>query len=395
MCYAIPGEVIKINGDTVTVEYFGQKKNVRNEFYKLELGDYVYAQGGLVIQKISAEEAIPTLEIWHEFFVKLQEIDLRITDKPKNLYQRANHIRRKNIGNSCCIHGIIEFSNYCRCNCLYCGIRKGNNQLKRYRMSAIEIVNACDYAVNELNFKALVLQSGEDLWYDGKMLVHIVEEVRKRCPVLIVISIGERDIETYRKLYQAGARGVLLRFETSRRDLYERIKPDHHLDDRLNQIGRLRGLGYLVMTGFLIGLPGQTEQDILNDIRLTNSLKPEMFSFGPFIPHPQTPFSDASPPPLELVLQTIARCRILYPKALIPVTTALETLNKKDGARKGLLSGANSIMINLTPERYRNFYEIYPDRPDLKIDIKSRINRVIKLLQEIGRAPTDLGLSEL
>jgi biotin synthase len=394
MCYAIPGKVAEINGNIVIVDYFGERKKARNEFFDLTPGDYIYAQGGFVVQKIPQEEAIPILETWREFFFKLQEVDLQLTREPKTLYEQANYIRQKHLGNSCCIHGIIEFSNYCRNNCLYCGIRKDNKNLQRYRMSVEEIVEACSYAVNELGFKALVLQSGEDMYYTQEILVDIIEKIRKTSPALIVLSIGERDISTYESLYQAGARGILLRFETSNPVLYEKYKPGHYLEKRIKLINELREMGYLIMTGFLIGLPGQTEADILNDIELTGSLGAEMFSFGPFIPHPHTPLHDANPPSLDLVLTTIARARILYPEAKIVVTTALETLDKENGARLGLTSGANSLMINVTPKKYQKLYEIYPNRPEIDITVNERIKSVLDLLHSLGRAPTDLGVGE-
>jgi len=395
MCYAIPGKVVEINNNIVTVDYFGEKKKARNEFYELLCGDYVYAQGGFVIQKIPEDEAIEILNTWQEFFFKLQETDLRLTREPKGLHQIANSIRQKYHGNSCCVHGIIEFSNYCRNNCFYCGIRKDNKKLQRYRMDIDEIVDTCDYAVNKLKFKALVLQSGEDLWYDEDKLVDMVKKIRNKCAVLLVLSIGERDIKTYKKLYQSGVRGVLLRFETSNPGLYERYRPGYNLEDRISLIKELREMGYLIFTGFLIGLPGQNEQDILNDIHLTNSLDAEMFSFGPLIPHPETPFRDVRPVSLELVLNTIARARILYPRAKILVVTALETLDKEDGARQGLLSGANSLMINVTPQRYQKLYDIYPVRAGSDEEINTRINNLLQLFYSLGRAPTDISLSEL
>lgn len=393
MCYAIPGKVIEINKNIITIEYFGTEKKAKNEIYELKLGEYVYAQGGFVIQKIPSNEAVPILDTWREFFFKLQETDLRLAREPKNLYQIANSIRQKYLGNSCCIHGIIEFSNCCRNNCLYCGIRKDNSQIKRYRMTPEEISNTCEYAVNELGFKALVLQSGEDLYYDDKKLTDIIQKIREKCAVLLTVSIGEREIEIYKKLYSAGVRGILLRFETSNESLYKKLKPDSMLKNRISLIEKLRDIGYLIITGFLIGLPEQTEQDILNNIELTASLGAEMFSFGPFIPHPQTPLRDINIPTLDSVLTTTARARILYPESKILATTALETLDKTDGARLGLLSGANSLMINVTPEKYRNFYEIYPNRAGTGIKINERISSALNLLQEIGRAPTDLGLN--
>ena len=393
MCYAIPGKVVEINDKIVTVGYFDERKKARNDFYQdLAPGEYVYAQGGFIIQRVAEQEALKILTTWQELFEKLKETDLRLAREPKGLHQIANATRQKHLGNSCCIHGIIEFSNYCRQNCLYCGIRKDNAKLTRYRMSQEEIIQACGYAVNELKFKALVLQSGEDLWYDAEKLSYVVEELMRRNPVLLILSIGERDIEVYKKLYQAGARGALVRFETSNPDLYEKYRPGRTLKERLALIKELQAIGYLIFTGFLSGLPGEDEQDVLNDIELTHSLNPEMFSFGPFIPHPETPLKNALSPSLESTLNTIARARILHPEARILVTTALETLDKDQGARKGFLSGANSLMINLTPKQYQDLYQIYPQRAGTEKEAKDKIEEVLDLLTSIGRAPTDLGL---
>lgn len=391
MCYAIPGKVVEIEDSFVTVDYFGEKRKAKNDFYKLSLGDYIYAQGGFVIQKILPQEAEETLKVWKELFFRLQKRDLKLTQKPKNLYQIANSIRHKKLANSCCIHGILEFSNFCRNDCFYCGLRKSNFNIKRYRMDIEEIFNACRYAVEELKFKAIVLQSGEDLWYTEERLKEIVKKITKNLAVLLILSIGERDLKLYEELYREGARAVLLRFETSNEKLYEKYRPYHHLRDRINLIKNLKDLGYLIFTGFLLGLPGQSKKDILNDIRLTGDLKPEMFSFGPFIPHPDTPLGTSLKPSLEWILEIIARTRIKYPYSRILVTTALETLDRRNGLRLGLLSGANSLMINLTPEKYRLLYEIYPERAGLDLTVEERINSVIKLLQSLGRAPTDLG----
>ncbi|MDP2940343.1 MAG: [FeFe] hydrogenase H-cluster radical SAM maturase HydE [Candidatus Omnitrophota bacterium] len=392
MCYSIPGKILEIKDNIVTVDYFGERKKAKNEFLDLSIGDYIYAQAGFVIQRITANEASASLETWKELFFKLREIDLRLAKAPKNLYQIANNIRQKHLGNSCCVHGIIEFSNYCRNDCLYCGLRKSNSSLSRYRMSPDEIIAAVELSAKELGFKALVLQSGEDLYYDDDMLVGIIKGILKKNAVFLSLSIGEKDIVTYKKLYEAGARGLLLRFETSNPSLYSKMRPGFFLENRLELIKQLRKMGFLIMTGFLIGLPQQSEQDILKDIEQTHSLGADMFSFGPFIPHPQTPLENSVSPSLGLVLNTIAQARILNPEAKILVTTSLETLDKENGARLGLLSGGNSLMINLTPEKYRKLYEIYPNRAGIDLDLKKRINQVVELLHSLGRAPTDLGI---
>lgn len=392
MCYAIPGKVIELGGKIATIEYFGEKRKAYTDLVKLSLGDYVYAQGGFVISKMPETEALEILKDWKELFFKLQETDRKLSNSPKTLYERANAIRQKYQGNSCCVHGILEFSNYCKNNCLYCGIRKDNQNITRYRMSIDEILSAVDYAVNKLGFKALVLQSGEDDWYDEEKLYTIVTEIRKRCPVLIFLSIGERDINIYKRLFEAGARGALIRFETCDEKLYTKIKPDSSFSNRLNLIKSLKEIGYLIITGFLVGLPGQKAKDIINNIKLTDSLGAEMFSFGPFIPHPQTPLGNTSPPKLTSMLNAIANARLMYPESKILVTTALETLDKNEGAKKGLMAGANSLMINITPIKYRKLYDIYPNRAGIEDDTAAKIDSVLKLLYSLGRAPTDLGL---
>ena len=392
MCYAIPGKVVEINDKIVTVEYFGEQRKARNEFYDLKLDEYVYAQGGLVIQKMSEREALPVLESWKELFFELQEIDIQMAKNTKTLYDKANAVRHKHLGNACCVHGIIEFSNYCKNNCLYCGLRKDNTKIKRYRMEVDEIVKTAENAINNLGFKALVLQSGEDDYYTAEMLEKAVKQIMSKNPILLVLSIGERDISVYRRLYGAGARGVLLRFETSDPELYKKMKPESDFDKRIELIKQLREMGYLIFTGFLVGLPGQSEEILVKDIELTDSLGADMFSFGPFIPHPQTPLADAGAPSIDTALNAIARARLISPEAKILVTTAMETIDKQDGAKLGLMSGGNSLMINLTPEKYRKFYEIYPDRAGTDTAVEKQIQDVLDLLRRLGRAPTDLGI---
>ncbi|MFH0807516.1 MAG: [FeFe] hydrogenase H-cluster radical SAM maturase HydE [Elusimicrobiota bacterium] len=392
MCYAIPGKVVEINDKTVTVEYFGEKRKARNEFYDLKLGEYIYAQGGFVIQRMSEREALPVLESWKELFFELQEIDAKLAKNTKSLFDKANAVRHKHLGNACCVHGIIEFSNYCKNNCAYCGLRKDNAKIERYRMSVDEIVETAENAINKLGFKALVLQSGEDDLYTDEKLVEIVKRIMSKSPILLILSLGERIRETYQKLYKEGARGVLLRFETSNPELFKKLKPESDYDKRIELIKNLRDMGYLIFTGFLVGLPGQEEADLINDIELTNSLGTDMFSFGPFIPHPQTPLADAKLPTMDIVLTAIARARILNPEAKILVTTAMETLDKENGAKLGLMSGGNSLMINLTPQKYRKYYEIYPDRAGTNKEAVKQVEETLELLRLIGRAPTDLGI---
>ena len=426
MCYAIPGKVERISGNSATIDYFGEKRSAFLGLAEgISEGDYVYAQGGFVVQKVGKKHALENLGIWKELLAKLKKIDEQSLQKTKKtedrrfdsilenalagnapdfsettclletedetkleeLFKTANSIRNKKLQNSCCVHGIIEFSNFCRNDCAYCGIRNGNEKLQRYRMSIDEIVSAADYAVNKLGFKALMLQSGEDSFYTEEKLVEIVEKIRKRCGAIIFLSVGEIGKGAYKKLYAAGARGVLMRFETSNAELYARLHNGAKLDDRLRAIREVSEMGYVVATGSLVGLPNQTKEDLANDILLAKKLNAEMFSFGPFIPTENTPLEGKEKVPVEDVLKVLAVARLVSQDAKILITTALETIDE-NGARKGLLAGANSLMINVTPEKYRKLYRIY-DGKEKGEGVKRKIAKTIKLLNGLGRAPTD------
>ena len=301
----------------------------------------------------------------------------------------ANNFRQKEHDNACCVHGIIEFSNHCQSDCHYCGIRKSSD-IGRYRMGPDEIIESARHAVKELGFKALVLQSGEDFSYDDDLLEHIVKEIRK-LGVLIFLSIGMRDKPTYERLYKAGARAVLLRFETSDPALFSRMRPGTRLEERLGLIRELGSMGYLVATGFLIGLPGETSQTIADNILLTRSLGADMYSFGPFIPAKGTPLEDYNIVDRDIALKTIAACRLADKRSKILVTSALETIDMNT-KKQGLLAGANSIMVNVTPEKYRKLYTLYPNRAGSNASVEENIKETVELLYSIGRAPTDLGV---
>src|SRR3972149_453192 len=415
MCYTIPGKIVEIEKRLLLVDYFGELKRVVNEFDEpLKRGDYIYAQSGLVVQKISKKEALLVLEEWKELFFKLKEEDLRLTqpkevpsragvrsileksgtslkkkellsllkltdkEEQEALFQRANALRQERLQNACCVHGILEFSNYCRNLCTYCGIRSTRSKLERYRLTPDEIVQIAEDAVNRLGFKALVLQSGEDIWYSDEKLLEIVRRIRERCGALLFLSIGTRSLECYTALYEAGARGVLIRFETSNPRLYARFHsgPKADLKYRLELLKHAKQLGYIIITGSLIGLPGQTEEDLVNDILLAKSLGTEMYSFGPLIA--TTKRSDASRGDIATVMKVLAVSRLADPNARILVTTALETLDE-EGRRLGLLAGANSLMLNVTPPACRKRYAIYPNRAGNEISVEQNIQKTREL----------------
>jgi len=421
MCYAIPGQITEINGKTVTVDYFGEKKTAINELSKIRIGDYVFAQGGFLISTVEEKEARETLAAWEELFFALKKTDIRISrlvrgaegidkkfsailDKAAEgrqlksdellrllkaedhkeldmLYKTANFLRQKHLTNACCVHGIIEFSNCCQNDCAYCGIRR-SSEIKRYRMSDEEILATAAEAIDKYGFKALVLQAGEDPAFPVDRIAALIKEIKARHAVLIFISVGEVGKEGLAKLYQAGARGLLARFETSNPAHRSNLHPGDKLQDRIDELKHAYELGYLILTGGLIGLPTQTEVDLLNDILLAKELHTEMYSFGPVLP---------DGPPTSLVLKTLAVARIVDPMAKILVTTGFETLDPA-ARRLGLLAGGNSVMLNVTPLKYRKLYGIYPDRAHVEEEIGDQIKETLDLLRSLGRAPTDLGI---
>jgi biotin synthase len=423
MCYTIPGKVVEISGKTAIIDYFGEKRKALNELADLKVGDYIYAQGGFVINTLPEAEALQVLDDWRDIFFALQRTDVRLSrlkldgtgvdqsfvrilDKAAEakpltreelltlihakdkkelnlLFKVANFLRQKHLKNACCVHGIIEFSNYCSNDCEYCGI-KNSLDIPRYRMTDDEILEAVDEAVNKYGFKALVLQSGEDPEFPANRLAKVIKEIKKRYAVLIFISVGEIGRQGLQELYDAGARGILIRFETSNPTLYSKLHCGDKLEDRLDDIRDAHKIGYLILTGGLIGLPGQTEEDLLNDILLTKELHAEMYSFGPVLPNgPET----------DLVLKVLAISRIVDPtNAKIVVTTGFETL-EKNARSLGLMAGANSMMLNVTPMKYRKLYNIYPNRAHEDEEIDKQVKEAVDLLYSLGRAPTDIGVS--
>jgi biotin synthase len=431
MCYAIPGNVKVIAEDYVTIEYFGEERKARNDFYNLQVGDYVYAQGGFVVQKIDEKDAEEILATWKELFFKLKETDARLSrlynDKPNLdkgflriidratygrsishdealrlllsedndeqdvLFKSANFIRQKFLGNACCVHGIIEFSNICKSQCAYCGINSENTTLKRFRLKPEEILDVVEDAVKRFGFKGIVLQSGEDLTYGSEEILYLVKKIRENFPVFIFLSIGEREEELYRKAYDAGARAVLFRFETSDHNLYSKLHPHSSLKERIRYLDLFKDIGYLIATGSLIGLFGQKAESVIDDFIFAKELGCDMYSFGPFIPHPDTPLSDYNAPGVEYVLKALSVLRLIDPYGNILVTTALESLSPQ-ARHQALMGGANSIMLNLTPKDYVELYDIYPQRATVDVSIEDQIEDALKLLKTIGRAPTDLGV---
>ncbi|MEN6461332.1 MAG: [FeFe] hydrogenase H-cluster radical SAM maturase HydE [Syntrophomonas sp.] len=275
------------------------------------------------------------------------------------LYSAADRVRQRYVGDEVHLRGLIEFSNYCRKNCFYCGIRRGNHNADRYRMNSEEILITVGQAV-QLGYRTVVLQSGEDMYYTVDKLEHLIKQIKQQFDVAITLSIGERPRQEYERLYKAGADRFLLRFETSNPQLYAQLHPDSRFDERMNILGWLKEIGYQVGSGIMVGLPGQTVDDLASDILLFKELDLDMVGIGPYICHQDTPLVGSPDGTVEMTFKVVALTRIVTRNTHIPATTALATLRPADGREKALQLGANVVMPNVTPVRYRALYELYP-----------------------------------
>ena len=288
------------------------------------------------------------------------------------LWARADRVRRENVGDEVHLRGLIELSNHCVRQCAYCGIRAGNQALERYRMSEVEIMECVRGAV-ERGYGTVVMQAGEDPGITGPWLADVVARIKRETPLAVTLSLGERSVDDLRAWRDAGADRYLLRFETSNRSLYDLLHPPRPgpTAHRLAQLREIRALGYEIGSGVMVGLPGQTCEDLATDLALFRELDLDMIGVGPYIPHPDTPLgaADASAgaddqvPNTELMgYKAVALTRLVCPQANIPSTTALATVSGDASRQVGLERGANIVMPNLTPAQYRVKYEIYPSK---------------------------------
>jgi biotin synthase len=302
----------------------------------------------------------------------------------ETLYDMADKIRKKYVGDEVHLRGLIEFSNYCRNNCLYCGIRRDNTKLVRYRMDLDEIVDTAVFA-QKLGYKTVVLQSGEDLYYTVDKLEYLIKSIKARADVAITLSIGERPREEYERLYVAGADRFLMRFETSNRMLYHKLHPDSSFDRRMESLKWLREIGYQVGSGTMVGLPGQTIEDIAEDILKFKELDLDMVGVGPYICHNDTPLAGSANGDVEMTLKVIALTRIVTRDSHIPATTALATLRPADGREKALQCGANVVMPNVTPMKYRPHYALYPSKICINEKAEQCFTCIHRRIFSIGR----------
>ncbi len=284
---------------------------------------------------------------------------LASAEREEELAAAADRVRREYVGDGVHLRGLIEFSNICRRNCMYCGLRRDNGKLERYRLEPGEILALAKKAKG-YGYRTVVLQSGEDGYFDVARLVVILREI-KELDLAITLSIGERTYEEYKALHEAGADRFLLRIETTDAELYEKLDPGMSHGNRLRCLKDLKDLGYEVGTGTLVGLPGQTLESLAEDILFYQSMDADMLGIGPLIPNGDTPLGGAPAGDFHLTRRMVALLRLLLPEANLPATTAVET--RMPGGREIMLaSGANVVMPNVTEGEYRRKYALYPGK---------------------------------
>lgn len=301
----------------------------------------------------------------------------------KTLFGLADEMRYKNCGDVVHLRGIIEFSNCCRRDCYYCGLRCSNDKVERYRMEEDELIEAT-VGVKEIGFYTVVLQSGEDSYYSAEMLSRVIKAVKGDGSIAVTLSIGERIEKEYRLFKDAGADRFLLKHETSDEKLFKRLRRGMELKERLECLKILKRLGYEIGSGNIVGLPGQTLESIAEDILLFQKLEVDMVGIGPFIPHPDTPLGCCARGSLELTLKVLAVTRLVLPKANLPATTAIATLHQS-GYELALNCGANVIMPNLTPMKFKNKYQIYPNKKGSDLEAAKLTQKILDIINSMGR----------
>ncbi len=342
------------------------------------------------------------MKLNHETIVSwLQETD---KEKLEELYTEANKIRKEMVGDEVHLRGLIEFSSYCSRKCTYCGLNSFRTDISRYRMNRNEILS-CAKEAEEFGYGTVVLQSGEDYGITTTWMENLIQDIKNETSLAITLSLGERSDEELEIWRKAGADRYLLRFETSNPELYQKIHPDvsdEKIGDRMTKLQTLRKLGYEVGSGVMIGIPGQTWDMLAQDIEMFKELNLDMIGVGPFISHKDTPLGKKPefapqkqqvPNNEEMAYKVIALTRIICPKANIPSTTAIATLNKASGRENGLNRGANILMPNMTPRKYRALYEIYPAKACLdETSVECRgcmSGRIKKIGRTIGKGRGD------
>nr|WP_315024689.1 [FeFe] hydrogenase H-cluster radical SAM maturase HydE [uncultured Aminipila sp.] len=317
-----------------------------------------------IIDKLYLERRLEPLE-----FRKLLEIeenqryDFEEKDKISTyLFEKARKVRQEHYGNKVFTRGLIELTNYCKNDCYYCGIRRSNSNVFRYRLEKGDILSCCETGYS-LGFRTFVLQGGEDRYYTDKIMTDIIYTIKSQYPdCAVTLSLGEKEYETYKAYFDAGADRYLLRHETSNPEHYRKLHPgEMSLSHRKKCLEELKGIGFQVGCGIMVGSPFQTIDNLVEDLIYMKELSPHMVGIGPFIRHHDTPFAKENSGTMEQTLFLLGLIRLMLPKVLLPATTALGTINPK-GRELGILAGANVVMPNLSPLKVRKNYELYDNK---------------------------------
>ncbi len=299
------------------------------------------------------------------------------------IFQTADIIRKKEVGNEVHLRGLIEFSNYCIKNCEYCGIRGKNKNIERYRLEKDQILDTAIMA-EKLGYRSVVMQSGEDPYFTAEKLADLVSTIKANTDLAITLSVGEFSYNEYKIMKEAGADRYLLRFETSNEELYKALHPDSNFHKRLECLQDLRTLGYQLGSGFMVGLPGETMEILADNLLLLRKLDVDMAGIGPFIPNDDTNLAKESCGTLVNTLNAVALARILLRNAHLPATTAIGSIDPL-GREKALQAGANVVMPNVTPQEYREMYLLYPNKICLMDDPAHCNNCITGKIHGIGR----------
>ncbi len=329
-----------------------------------------------LIDKLEREQILSK----SEFAELIENRNEKIADY---LFLKARNIRHKNYDRKIYIRGLIEFTSYCKNDCYYCGIRCSNRNAERYRLTKEQILSCCENGYG-LGFRTFVLQGGEDNFYTDDMLVDIIKSIKSSYPdCALTLSLGEKSRESYQRYFDAGADRYLLRHETADDEHFKKLHPDSLTSESRKQcLSDLKDIGFQTGSGFMVGSPFQTSENLAEDMLFLNELQPQMVGIGPFIPHHETPFANEKAGSLELTLFMIGLLRLMLPYALIPSTTALGTISPQ-GRELGILSGANVVMPNLSPKDVRKKYMLYDNKictgdeaAECRICLEKRMNSI-------------------
>ncbi|CCO25031.1 [FeFe] hydrogenase H-cluster radical SAM maturase HydE [Maridesulfovibrio hydrothermalis] len=321
------------------------------------------------------------------YLLNAQEIEFYLNGgNDQELYTRADQVRQENFGDEVYLRAIVEFSNVCNKKCKYCGLRAPNSSINRYRLKKTEILDVAELAAVN-GAKTIVLQSGDDFSYSSNMVGEIVREIKSRHDVAVTLSLGDRSAEEYAYWFECGADRTLIKLETTDSRIYNDIRCGESLKDRLKLVKALQETGYEVGSGIIVGLPGYSIQQLVADLLFLTDLELDMVAAGPFIPHPDTPYSDVETGNIDISYRFTALLRLLNPQTNIPATSALDSFDSK-GRETGLRRGCNVIMPSVTPSANRADYNIYPGKNSVSVDVTDSITNAENLIRSLNFVPS-------